>query len=190
MTRLTLLLIAALALAAPTAASAKKAKAVKLSGGATTLALSQVAADALAANGISLEVLKPARAGSAGVAFPVTTGKVDGKTLAGKIRHSGGLALSKGDTRLELRNFVIEIDNSPTLSAQVGDSRVDIVSLDLSEIEVSKTRKRVTVANVGANLTQGAADALNATFGTDDFAAGVPLGTATVKAHIKRHHKK
>ena len=101
-----------------------------------------------------------------------------------------GLALVMGDTRLELRNFIIQISGDPdvpsTLSAQVGDNRVDIVTLDLSEIEVNKTKKRVTIAMVGADLTQGAADALNATFATDDFAEGVRLGTATVKAGIKK----
>ncbi len=190
MKKLTLFLTAVLVLSAPVAATAKKSQTVKLSGGATTLALSQAAGDALAANGISVEVLKPAKAGDDGVAFPVTTGKVNGDTLAGTIKHTGGLALVKGDTRLELRNFRIGIDDTPALSAQVGDSRVEIVTLDLSDAEVTKTSKRVTVAGVVAGLTKGAADAINATFGTDDFAEGVELGTATVDAKIKRNRKK
>ena len=40
----------------------------------------------------------------------------------------------------------------------------------------------MTLAGVSAKLTQGAADALNAAFGTTAFAGGLVLGTATVTA--------
>ena len=91
-----LALIAVLSLAP--AAGAAKAKKVKLAPtGATTLALDSGAAAALQSLGIAVAPLKPARAGDAGIAFPITAGKLDAKTYAGKIKHSGGLALRLGE---------------------------------------------------------------------------------------------
>ena len=40
----------------------------------------------------------------------------------------------------------------------------------------------MTLAGITAKLTQGAADALNAAFGTTAFAGGLVLGQATVNA--------
>ena len=62
---------------APAAGAAKK-KTVKLAPtGATTLALDDGAAAALQSLGIAVAPLKPARAGDAGIAFPITAGKLD-----------------------------------------------------------------------------------------------------------------
>ncbi len=51
--------------------------------------------------------------------FPVTKGKVDGATLAGYIRHSGGLLLAQragmGWKALSLAKFGINITGAPNL---------------------------------------------------------------------------
>jgi hypothetical protein len=93
-----------------------------LAGGDTTLALDAGAADALRSLGITPGVVGAARAGDAGLAFPITGGRVDARTLAGEIAHSGGISLTRGDTRVELTDFVIGIDDTPALSALVGGS--------------------------------------------------------------------
>ena len=130
-------LVAVLALA-PAAGAAKK-KTVKLAPkGATTLALSDGAAAALQSLGIAAAPLKPARAGEAGLAFPITAGKLNAKTYAGQIKHAGGLSLTRGSTRVDLRNFIINVDSAPDLTARVGDARVSILDLDLSEAEISQ----------------------------------------------------
>ena len=180
-----LVLVALLALAP--AASAAKKKTVKLAPkGATTLALSDGAAAALQSLGIAAAPLKPARAGDAGLAFPITAGKLDAKTYAGKIKHSGGISLTRHETRVELRNFTINVDGAPDLTARVGDSRVSILDLDLSDAEISASGRRLTIANVKATLTKAAADALNAAFGTTAFAEGLELGTATVSGRAAK----
>jgi hypothetical protein len=174
---------AALALAAVPAAEAHAAK-VSLGGGATTLKLSSTAAGALQSLGIAPAPIAPAKAAKGGLAFPITGGRVNAKTLAGSIRHSGGLRLSQGATAVALRSFTIRIDKRPDLTAKVGGSRVSILNLDLSRAKVTIKGKRVTVAGVGATLTKAAAGALNAAFSTDAFKKGLDVGTATVRTRI------
>jgi hypothetical protein len=173
-----LALCALLIVAAPAAAKSKKH--LKLSRGATTLTLDKGAIDALASLGIAAAPLKPATANGADLAFPITKGRVNKKTLAGIIGHSGGLSLTRGSTRVELRNFVIDTKKA-VLTARVGNARLAILDLDLSKITVTKKGKRLTVSGVVATLTKGAADALNGAFATDAFKPGLLIGTATVK---------
>ena len=178
-------LVAMLALAP--AASAGKKKTVKLAPkGATTLALSDGAASALQSLGIAAAPLKPARAGDDGLRFPITAGKLNAKTYAGQIKHVGGISLTRGETRVDLRNFVINVDSAPDLTARVGDLRVSILDLDLSDAEISKSGRKLTIAGVKATLTKAAADALNAAFETDAFAEGLEIGTATVSGRAAK----
>ena len=116
--RLAVLALCALLVAAAPAA-AKPKKSLKLSRGATTLTLDKGAIDALASLGIAAAPLAPATADGADLAFPITTGRVKAKTLAGTIRHTGGLALSRDATRVELRNFIIDTKKAE-LTARVG----------------------------------------------------------------------
>jgi hypothetical protein len=175
-----LALCALLLVASPAAAKHKHGNTLKLSRGATTLTLDKGALDALTSLAISAAPLTPATANGADLAFPITTGRVNKKTLAGSIRHSGGLALSRDATRVELRNFVIDTKKS-VLTARVGNARLAILDLDLSKVKVTKKGKRLTVSGVSATLTKGAADALNGAFGTDAFKQGLLIGTAVVK---------
>jgi len=180
-----LALVALLALA-PAAGAAKK-KTVKLAPkGATTLALSEGAAAALQSLDIAVAPLAPARAGGAGIAFPITAGKLDAKTYAGQIKHVGGLSLTRGSTRVDLRNFIINVDSAPDLTARVGDARVSILDLDLSGAKISKSGRRLTIAGVKATLTDDAAGALNSAFGTDAFKEGLEIGTATVSGRAAK----
>ena len=181
-----LALCALLLLAAPAAAKSKKGATLKLKGGATTLTLDKGAADALASLGIAAAPLAPATADGADLRFPLTTGRVKAKTLAGKIRHVGGLSFSRDTTRVELRNFIIDTKQG-VLTARAGNARLAILDLDLSAVEVSKKGKRLTVSGVKATLTKGAADALNGAFGTDAFKEGLVIGTAVVKTRVKSH---
>ena len=185
MTRfLTLALVATLALVP--AATAKKKSTVKLSKGGTTLALDAGTAEALTSLGFTVGVLMPGKATDAGIRFPVTNGKVNRETLAGRIKHTGGLSLSRNGTTVELRNFWINIDEAPDLSAIVGDQRVSILDLDVSNIEVTKTKKAITIAGVQATLSEAAATALREAFDEPAFQPGLAVGTATVQAKIKK----
>ena len=184
--RLLLAALAILAVAFPVASAAKKSKPIKVSRGATTLALDAGAASALQSLGITVAPLKPARAGDAGIAFPVTNGKLDATTYAGKVRHTGGLRFSKGDTVVDLRNFTIRIDDAPDLTALVGDARASIADLDLSDADISATNGKLTVAGVVVELSATGAMALNEAFQTTAFTDELVLGAATLKTRIKK----
>jgi hypothetical protein len=190
-TRLAVVLVAALALVTaalvPAFAGAKSSGTtlkLKASGG-TTLKLDKGTASALTSLGVSVAPISPATAGSKGVTFPITGGHVNSKTLAGAIRHSGGLRFSAGSTIVDLKNFTINIDKKPDLVASVGDARVSILTLDLAKLKNTSKGKNIKLSGVKGSLTKAAADALNAAFGVTAFKKGLVLGTATVNAKVK-----
>lgn len=152
-------------------------------GGSTALALDAGTAAALRSLNVAVAPAAPATANPDGaIVFPITEGKVNAETLAGSISHSGGLTLSSGSTSVTVGDFVIETAPSPKLTAALGGSRVDLLTLDLDGLRQEVDGREVTLGGVVASLTQGAADALNAAFGTTAFRAGLVIGTATVTA--------
>ncbi len=180
----------------PAVASAGTSSTVRLNGVSTSLTTSTATTAALVSHGIVPLPVGPSTVTpivNHGIAlryrFPITGGRVDATTLAGYIRHSGGLRflnLANGKT-LTLTNFTIVINAHPGLSAEVnGDPnvRVRILNLDLSGASVNIAAPWVTVGNVKATLTKTAADALNGSLGVGLFAPGLTLGTARVHAHI------
>jgi hypothetical protein len=158
---------------------------VALKGGSTALQLDPGAATALQSLGVTAGVVAPATAESDGLNFPITGGKVNAKTFAGSIRHSGGISLSAGSTKVELTDFTINVDSDPDLTALVGGQRVSILSLDLSQLQAKVSGRKITLAGVKANLTASAATALNQAFSVSAFTEGLTLGTATVKARAQ-----
>jgi hypothetical protein len=157
----------------------------QLVGGATTLALDQGAAQALQSLNIQAAPIDPAGAGGDGLSFPITGGKANAETFTGSIRHSGGIRLSRGGTVVDLTAFTIRVDSSPDLTARVGDGRVSILNLDLSQLEASVRGRRIELSGVRATLTAAAAQALNQAFSTDAFKEGLLIGTATVTARAR-----
>jgi hypothetical protein len=151
--------------------------------GSTDLTLDPGTADALTGLGVAVGPIDPASVTPAGaIAFPITGGRANTSTFAGSIDHSGGIALTAGATRVELTDFRINVDADPDLTAKLGDQRVSILSLDLSQLEPMVAGRRITLGNVTAKLTAGAASALNAAFSTTAFTEGLVLGKATVNA--------
>jgi hypothetical protein len=154
---------------------------IAFTGGATALTLDPGAAQALASLGISAAPAAPATANTDGsLAFPITGGRVDAKSLAGSITHSGGLTLTKGATAVTVSDFTIETAPAPKLTALLGTTRFDLATLDLSAARVATSGRTVTVGPVAAKLTKAAADGLNQAFGTTAFAEGLTIGAATV----------
>jgi hypothetical protein len=159
---------------------------VDFDGGATTLALDPGTAAALTGLGIAPSVIAPATAGPAGLAFPITGGNLATGELLGRIPHSGGIALTAGSTRVELRSFVIDLgENSSALVAQVGGTSTTVpLALDLSAAKVGLSRGKAVVNNAKVALSPEAATALNAAFRTSALRAGLALGTARVVAEV------
>jgi hypothetical protein len=167
----------ALVVAAPTSAAS-----VKLSGGSTTLKLDAGAAKALKGLGVAVTPLKPAKAGSKGISFPITGGTIDPATAAGTITHSGGLQLRAGATHVRLTSFTIGVDKTPSLSVKAGKARLTAFSLSLSNAKVSRAGLGTNVSGVAVRLSAKGAAALNKAFGVHAFTRGLRIGTATVRA--------
>lgn len=175
----------ALALSAPPAQSAERSAAVPVTGGYTLLQLDAGTAAVLTDAGVGIEATGPAigPAGSTTFAFPVVGGEVNKKQLGGRIVHSGGLAITAGDTTLVVKRFVIDPDRG-VLSAKVAgaDARIPLLRLGAATGGVQASPGLLLLKDVNVRLTATAARALNQTFNTDLFEAGLPIGKATVTA--------
>jgi hypothetical protein len=154
-------------------------------GGASTLALDAGAAATLQSVGVAVAPLPPAFANADGtIAFPITRGKVNAKTLAGSIDHRGGLVFSRGPTGLTVKDFVIHTAGLPRLDADLDGRRADFVTLDVAPVVETVSGRTETLAGVVARLTPEGAAALNQAFGTTAFTGGQLLGNLTIAAHV------
>ena len=175
----------ALALSAPPAQSAERSATTPVTGGYTLLKLDAGTAAVLADAGVRIEATGPAigPAGSTTFAFPIVGGEVNKKQLSGRIVHSGGLAITAGNTKLVVKRFVIDLDRG-VLTAKVAGADVRIPLLRLGAVTggVQASPGLLLLKDVNVRLTATAAQALNQTFNTDLFEAGLPIGKATVFA--------
>jgi len=121
--------------------------------------------------------------------FYITGGQIDSATLAGEIRHSGGLKfanLTNGKS-LTVRDFTIDtVNRQLTAYVPALDVRAPILDLDLSRVKVTPGSVYTKVGPVPAALTGIAASVLNDKLSTSLFAAGLPIGTANVYARFAR----
>jgi hypothetical protein len=175
----------ALALLALPAQGAERSATVPVTGGQTLLKLDGGTAAALTDAGVSIRATGPAigPAGSPVFAFPIVGGEVNKKQLSGKIVHSGGLAITAGDTTLVVKRFVIDLD-SGFLTARVAGAGVRIPLLRLGAVTggVNAAPGVLALKGVNVRLTGTAASALNQTFDTHLFERGLLIGQATVIA--------
>jgi hypothetical protein len=195
--------VAAIALAAGlltgaggvTAASATTAaphwKQVWLTGGSTSVTTAPGIATALLSHGIVPLAVLPGTEGASisggNVAvkftFPVTGGWVNLATLHGTVYHSGGILFSSPSTgkQIEVSNFIINVHQG-TLTAEVNNTpsvRVPLLNISLAHASVHVSGKTVRISGIVLTLTAAAASALDGTFGTTLFGAGLELGTAS-----------
>ena len=163
---------------------------VWLKGGDTSVTTAPGIAAVLVSHGIAPIATQPGTEGaslSGGVAvrftFPVTGGRVNLATLHGTIDHQGGILFVAPGTskQLEVSDFVINVQQGQ-LTAEVNGSaktRVPLLKLSLVHASVHKGWHSVQVSGIVLTLTSTAASALDTTFGTTLFKAGLELGTAS-----------
>jgi hypothetical protein len=164
---------------------------VWLTGGDTSVTTAPGIATALLSHGIVPLAVLPATEGasisSGNVAvrftFPVTGGWVNLATLHGTIYHSGGILFTAPSTgkQIEVSNFVISIHQG-VLTAEVNGNphvRVPLLNLSLAHAKVHAGWNKVQISGIVLTLTSTAASALDSTFGTTLFTAGLELGTAS-----------
>lgn len=190
--RLPLLLLAlvAMSLALATPASAAPShhdhgKRVHLDGGSTTLTVDKGTLGVLVKNKVAVTPIAGASAKGRSFTFPITGGRVDAKTVAGTIEHSGGLQFAAGGKKLRVQDFVIDTRKG-VLTARVSGTktRVPLLKLNLAGADIDRSSGKVVVADVRATLTAEAAAALNKTFGVSLFKRGLKIGVAKVTARF------
>ncbi len=174
------------ALAAPASAQSSPNTA-RVGDGQTMLRLDPATGRALAANGVKVAPVAPARAGSSGLTFPVTGGSVNPANLRGAVSHSGGIRFRAHGRSVVLRSprYTIRAGLA-TLSARVGSERLTVLRLDLSKASITAGGPLTkTAANIRATLTAMAARALNSTFGTRLFKRGLAIGTVRTSIALR-----
>jgi hypothetical protein len=163
--------------AAVAAAPAAQAKPVKLAGATTTLTLSDAAQATLTEAGVTVTPVAPAMAPSTGsYSFPVVRGMVAPKRRLGFAVHSGGLQLSTSDKQVTVRRLVAFGGRRPLVSARVG--RRQVALLRLTQVKLGGD----TLLSAKASLTKAGARLLGRFLASDQFTAGMPVGTVTVAA--------
>lgn len=168
--------------AAVKAANKQDARIVAING-VTTLQLDPATAGVLTTNNVAVAPASEARAGAAGIAFPIQGGIIDPATVGGTVIHTGGLTFTAGGKSLTVRGFIINT-RAGKLTAYVDEARtrIELLDLDLSAAQIAAGKTTLGVANVKATLTGAAAGALNNYFGVNLFAGGLSIGTANVSA--------
>jgi len=182
------------------------AKTTKVTGGTTTVALSDAATTALSGAGITVTPIAPATAGGPGsFSFPIAGGRLKTDSFHGVVFHRGGLTLTKGSTTAEVKNLTVV--SGPKHAAVfattghegkrfslkrglrhrlaragrlAGHHRLHIVKL-LNLTNVTHSGNTLTA---DATLTKSAAKLLDRKFGTDAFKGGESVGTVTVAATV------
>lgn len=152
---------------------------------ATAVTLDAGLASTLTSVGITPGVIGPGGADSSGrLVFPVSGGTLARTTFAGQVAHVGGISLTKGATKVELTDFVIDTTTAtPQLTALVGGNRVAILTIGLGSATLGAKSGVATVNGATLTFTPAAAALLNTTFGLGSALTGTTaFGTAGVRA--------
>ena len=167
------------------AASPAAAERFSITGGSTTLQLDSGTARALDDLGVSVTPTGRASATSSGIRFPITRGALDPADANGVVRHTGGLRLRAGGTRVTLSDFTVAINRGSTMSARVnGGARLGALVPVVGKARISRTGLGLTVSNVDIHLSTRGAAALNRAFATRAFRPRLKLGTVTTRTTL------
>ncbi|MEJ2864233.1 hypothetical protein [Actinomycetospora flava] len=172
-----------------------------LTGQSSSVRLDSGFTDALGQLQVTPGTIGDATLENGSVSFPITGGNVTvyrpgdaNPYVQGRIEHDGsGLSLTKGDTKVELTDFVIDPGNPATLSGKVSaggqtlaESAVlfDLDGSTLQPITTDAAAGTATLTGTTVRLSSGAADALNQAFGTDAIQGGLTIGVATIVVNL------
>ncbi len=171
----------------------KTAELTRLGGKQTAVKLDTGTAEALKSLGVAVAPNGKGTfdAATSTVGFPITGGfaaihsdkNYKPGYIVGNVVHEGsGLTFSKGSTKLELTNFVVDPGASTLTATAGGKSGIPVLSLDGTNVAVSTPGSDVVLQGTVAKLTATAASVLNKTFDVTAFKEGLPLGVVTLTA--------
>lgn len=155
---------------------------LRIEGGATELAVDAGTLAALTSLGVTPSAATDATLENGTYRFPITTGALNARSFAGTVDHTGGITLTAGATTVTLSNFRIDTRRAQLWGSVNGGDATALLDLDLSAPSVTYASRQAWIGNVRAELTTGAAAALNAAFGTTALSDSTVLGVATIKA--------
>ena len=169
-----------------------------LTGVGTTLNLNAGTAAALTGLGVTVAPEGSATVSGSAVTFPITSGYVEIHSnkhhrpgyIEGSIEHYGsGLTLTAGTTVVTLSDFVVDPGDSYLYGSVNGvPDKTPLLQLDGRAVRVSTNGSGdVVLDGTVANLTSGAATALDSAFGTQAIKGGTPLGTVHLVAKGVAH---
>jgi hypothetical protein len=162
---------------------------ILLNRGFTTVKLSTELVSALTTLSVTPSGVLPTVISPRGAAiFPISTGVVE-NSGKGEIAHTGGLRLTAGSVKVFLSSFLIDTTGAtPVLTGLVTVNDTLVGRAPLFNIVVSSTGgfsirgRRVVGKGISLTLTDQAAQALNGSFSVQAFSAGIPIGTAVIRA--------
>jgi len=161
--------------------------------GNTTVALSPTLISALQSLHVNASREFPAQLSGSTARFPIPNGQIDLANAHGEINHEGGLNLTAGKTTVTLSDFVVDTTGTqPVLTGLVLANgsvigRVPLFNISLTQgpqVHFDGYIGRLCIHGANLTLTAQAATALNHAFNVSAFAAGIPIGTASVDADI------
>lgn len=171
-----------LALAGPASASPVRSAAAPAAASATTtrgytaVTIDPAVYALVASAGIAPKATGPATAaaykGTLQARFPIVGYRLHDL----RIKHSGGISLTKGSATINIRQLYIDLGRLSVSGVVNGSATGKAGRVDLFTVGLSA---RPDLGLVGLTLTATAADALNATFGVTAFHAGDSFGYAT-----------
>ena len=182
--------------AASSSAPSRHDGSVVLRAGQTTVWTAPGIAAALLGNGIVPIATLPGTAGAAigrtsaavRFQFPVTGGSVGLAPLHGVIRHAGGILFfdPKNGDKIEVSSFTISLTGGDLTALVNGNphARIALFDLGLAHAHLHVYRHDIVATGISLNLTAGAASALDATFGTTLFTAGMTIATASTSLRV------
>ena len=178
--------LAAVLVAAP-AATAAPTKARASFGwyyGVTTLDVDPGTLSALVSLGVSPGAVAPATLEGARYSFPITSSL--GSTLrSGNVRHKGGISLAAGSTTVNLTDFDINLVRRQLFGRVNGSAdKLPLLNLDYSGLGIRYSGGSLNIGPVTGTLTETAAGALNAAFGTSALSSSTVLGKATIRYRL------
>jgi hypothetical protein len=164
---------------------------IELLSGATTVHLSSDFVNALTALNLTPGRVFPAALGGGRITFPITDGTLERQTLRGEIIHNGGLTLTRENTEVKLKSFIIDTSGEGIILTGLVSAngtvvaRIPLFDLQLTSnvFNTSFSFRRVALNDVLVTLRPEAADALNGVFQTNAFVPGFNIGTARLRGY-------
>jgi hypothetical protein len=163
--------------------------------GFTTVKLASATTDALTALGVTPSALPGSYLHHGRAYFPIFGGALDLETAVGEILHSGGLKFAKGEVKVTLSGFSIDTTDGAVLTGLAAVNGDVVGRIPLFDVVLpagitlplpAPEGRRFELEGAMLKLRPEAAAALNASFSVTAFAAGLEIGTAKIRSHVRK----